>query len=314
MLVMQFDPCEPGRPQGADCGVGPCEAPRSAPAHVGGPAMPILTEGHICPAILILLVVYLLGKHAVKDSPTLQEWGRRAAGAAFLARLGFLCFVALPVDIRTVLGYVLDALFVAGIVLGGAWACLPGLAILKRLLFAPWQWIQRPFNVLAKWRERGREAEHQRQAQADYDRRSPEREQARRDADERARAEAERKHLRRELIFACQREFDLHRYTVRGRLSEETFRQFLVEYLGSDQSATELRHNAELILNHIQGHLRQSNPVAQFRTPDDLYAWFAAEKAKLESAPISDDLKESYVAVLIQKFDELLRGMMFDRS
>ncbi len=127
---------------------------------------------------------------------------------------------------------------------------------------------------------------------------------------ERRRAEEEAQRKRDDVRMKCELFYALHAPDIAERFTHEQFAQYLREFLGDHVPPELVEERSERLQEIIRQHAARTNPKPKLMDIAALTRWFAAKKAEIESAGLSDEDRDTALAVLEQRYGKLVVELM----
>jgi hypothetical protein len=261
----------------------------------------ILDQGDCCHLLLLIGVLYLVGRHMVAQRPRLIAWGLRLGAAAFLAYGISGCARFSPGSAADLWWIAVRGLLAGGLTLGLSWILLPVVA------FAYAATIGSAVERSLRSAERARVRAWERQTRHVQQPVPPPVADTKKLDDERRRVEAQR---RIALRFEAETFFHRHAAAVRETFPPEAFASYLQKYMSDaeppDVLEARLKKFQEFILD-LAGSAGQSRKA---KDPEAVTAWYEGEKARLEARPMKDTDRQTQLARLYTRYAELMDEAM----
>ncbi len=277
-----------------------------------------LVQGDICSTLVLVLLLALVGGAMVGGKPALHQWGKRLAGAAFVAYGVYGSVVFRPADASEWTDVALRGLLAGGLVLGVSWIFLPVVAFgyrhtLGALLPRVRDWSAATRRRSAERRARRDEEQERQRADEEWVRAAPERERTRQETEARARAQAAEQNRRKDARASCEIFFALHAPEIGKRFSCEMFDDFVARHLGDDHAPEYVEQRAQQLLELLRQHLDKVGAPQKKMALADLAQWFLREKQEIDKAALPPADKEVLLAALEERYTKLqekfIRGL-----
>ena len=268
----------------------------------------IINAGDFCSTAFLAFFLFCIGGKMVEGRPTLCQWGKRIAAAAFLFYVVHEAYASQPIDASGWIGVLLRGLLAGGMVLGLAWIALTVFAFARTYL------LQLP---LAKLRSMTQSIRQRRSVQEERSsgtaedalRRQCQQEEQRRkreQADDVAQARRRRVNARADAALA----FSRYASKIGNRFSQDMFDHFVATYMTDDQPADDVEHRGQELLSTLRQHLEEIEPPGKKRTLEELAQWHQEEKAHIEALDTDARTKRIHLATLNTRYADLAAQLM----
>ena len=274
----------------------------------------IIEEGDLCSAAIIVGVLLFVGSKVAANS-RFRLLGRNIALGAFVLYFLGNMSVTSVVDGVDVVIVALRALALSGFVLGACWIALPiGSAVYDKT-------VGQTVRSARSWNSEQRSAKEKRRWKKEWERRQLESEEAyRREAPERerrARAEAERaalllehKKRREDARAACELLYNLHAAEIAERYPRNELDAFMAKYMRDDHPVEIVEERGRELRCLIERHQQKIEPTKKPRTLQDIAEWYLAEKARLESLPLDEEIRQMHLIALDERYADLSQELL----
>lgn len=260
--------------------------------------------------LILLVLLWLVGRVLVRNHPRAQKWGQAFAVFTLFACLILRWAQADNRSAETMTGVLGRSLLAAGLALGFGWVTLPAIALAYSVSLGPVVRALRRGVANHRARrsqaeERRREEQERRAAQRDWEAGASERARLEREAvrREQSAAAAERHRLN-----ACARAEALylrHAPELDERFSRQDFDDFLRRYLAAGVAPDEAEQRVQKLELLIKHHLEFADRAAKKSGLAGLIEWFNEEKRKIETLELAPDDEEEIVGNLEARFARL---------
>lgn len=263
----------------------------------------------VCSLLFVAGLAYLV-VHKVEETFPHRIRSMRAFGAIAFFVMGAIIIARLKPSTGG------EFFGIAGIALIGAQAA----AILSLVVVPPFEMIR---DQMRSWRSAARlaaekEAAEERKAwdeeqrELKWERERPERERREREAGERAQAQAAEQKRRDTSRSECLLYFHLHSPEFASRFSREKYDEYVSKYLRDEMPAGEVEKHATKLIALMESHLEKSG--ARIRPMDvaALARWFEEQKSLIESQSIPDLSKQAALALLNERYNDLMTKHLED--
>ncbi len=130
------------------------------------------------------------------------------------------------------------------------------------------------------------------------------------DLQERRRVEEESRRRRDDARLRCELFYALHAPEIAARFTREQFTQYLRDFLGDHVAPELVEERADRLQEIIREHAERTNPKPKLHDIAALAGWYVAKKAEIEAAGLSDEDRGTALAVLEQRYGNLVVELM----
>lgn len=178
--------------------------------------------------------------------------------------------------------------------------------------------VVRPSLALRRRREETRYSRIREKEAADLERQrvrdqlrweadAPKREAAAREAAARAKVEAEHRRRREDARASALREYQKYARRLKDRMFErKDFDQYLERYMRDDQPPDVVEARGKALVASFEEMLHDVQPPKKEHSMASLTAWYQREKAQLDALEMDEMVKETALAALAMRFQELM--------
>lgn len=263
--------------------------------------------------LLLLTMAFIVAETVAKrfEPPRTARWWFAAAFLGYFA-LGWLWLAPTDGELFVI---AVRAAVIGGIVFHVARVLLPlATMIASRLIFEPLESMRLASERRrrdAQERRRRKEAERQRRAaDAQWRRDAPRRERARREEEERRRHAASDQTRRENARAACELLYAAHAPEIRTRMPRTEVDRFMATYMGDAKPPAEVERRGEQLRRIIEQHRQTVKPERPPRTIAQLSEWYLAEKARLETLPLDERVKQDHLVQLEIRYADLTQELL----
>lgn len=279
---------------------------------------PFQDFGESLALIVLAAILCWVGSAMSQGRPAVEMWAKRLSVGTFL--FDGLLYVAAHSDptIGTCLAGAIHGLIVAFAGTGAFLIMLSIVAALSDALSRLSERSQRLARLRNEERERAekeyRDADERRRRDEEWERTRPEREQQQREVAERQALERQLKSAdqkrREDARLRCETLFSLQAPIIKKRFDKAKFDAFVTTYMGDARPAMEVEERAEQLTALITQHVQAVAPQGKQVDLSELATWYVAEKEKLESLPIDDEVKDDHRIRLETRYAELIEELL----
>ena len=270
----------------------------------------LIRDGDLCPLCFLVILLLLIGRQFVAQSPRLSLWGLRLAAAGFLTFCAYGAWCYGAYDATDWIHILLRALVAGALMLGLSWIILPSAAFLKRLVIdMPAERAQAAASA-ARQRSKDQQIECQRQHQ-EHD--QSQRELAARSATvqrQEARADAARR--RTDARAQVELTFSLLAPRLTSRFPKETLADYLATYMADDQSPEDVERRGGELIAMLEKHRQEEEVAETLLNLEQLDTWFQDQNDRIQRSSAEEKLKRCLAASLNVRYAELAQRFMED--
>lgn len=280
--------------------------------------LPFADESDFCGTIVLSGILYGIGTTVARGEPQVIPWSWRIAGAVFLVD-GVMCLGEVNrITAAECLAATVHGLIAGSLALGVTLSALGAASALYR----PFGLMTRKMEEQSRSKKRQREqqenerqsAEKRRRLDEEWERSRPERERRQLEDAERQALDARLKYQaqkrREDARIQCESFYSLHAPLIRRRFTKDMFDSFISRYMGDNRPPAEVEERAAQLQALIEQHVQAVAPMKKEPTIDALATWFLAEKRRIDTLSIDDELRDEHLAHLNMRYSELSQEIL----
>ena len=273
-----------------------------------------IDSSDLLPSLLVLGLLYCIGKVAVKRRPELEQLGKQIGFAVFLCACAWSLYSGGDYSGAGLLSTLFSGAILGGVTASLAWVILPIAAFAVRLpdrIFGQaWRSIRRSWETS---RSRNARAVAGRREQREYERLAPQREREREGAELAAQSARAAQKRRENARLSCEVLYRIHQPEIKDRFAPSMFDDYLKKHLGDNCPPDSIDERAQQLQQLIQHHAEKVTPTPKFRSMADLISRFEIQHKQLEAIP-DDRLKATMLVRLKARYADLTVQVMEEQA